>query len=492
MHFELDPMYRHNQNQLEFEAFKHPFKSRLDTSNRWVKLASLIPWNEFEEYYQKSLAKTRMGSPAKSVRMALGALIIKEKPNVSDEECVEQIRENPYLQYFIGLKEFTYSYSFNPSMFVHFRKRFSDDVMLKINEIICQKASKPKSKDDDQTKGDGTGHYNKGKLIVDAACAPSDITYPTDLKLLNKAREKTEKIIDVLHKNRKTLDQKPRTYRKVARKDYLSVAKSKHAGIKKIRRCIRHQLGYLSRNLKNIDMLATEVSFTNLNRQQYKDLLVISELYRQQQWMHDKRSRRIDDRIVSISQPHVRPIKRGKESADTEFGAKIAISLVDGYSFVDRASWDNFNEGVDLIDQIESYKKRFGVYPASVHADKIYRNRNNLRYCKEFGIRLSGPRLGRPPKVTEENAKQLKSLKKQTKQDELDRNAVEGKFGQGKRRYGLGRIFTKLSGTSKTSIIITFMVMNLEKWLRAILSFVLFKERRLTQNNLIYNLIFAF
>jgi IS5 family transposase len=114
--------------------------------------------------------------------------------------------------------------------------------------------------------------------------------------------------------------------------------------------------------------------------------------------MYEQRSRRIDDRIVSISQPHVRPIKRGKAGADTEFGAKVSISLVDGVSFVDRISWDNFNEGIDLIGQIKSYRIRFGHYPKSVHADKIYRNRDNRKYCKKHNIRLSGPKLGRPAK----------------------------------------------------------------------------------------------
>jgi IS5 family transposase len=117
---------------------------------------------------------------------------------------------------------------------------------------------------------------------------------------------------------------------------------------------------------------------------------VISEVLRQQQWMYDQRSRRIDDRIVSISQPHVRPIKRGKAGADTEFGAKVSISLVDGVSFVDRISWDNFNEGIDLIGQIESYRIRFGHYPKSVHADKIYRNRDNRKYCKKHNIDYPG------------------------------------------------------------------------------------------------------
>ena len=195
--------------------------------------------------------------------------------------------------------------------------------------------------------------------------------------------------------------------------------------------------------------------------------------------MYNHRSRRIDDRIVSISQPHVRPIKRGKTGADTEFGAKVSISLVDGVSFVDRISWDNFNEGIDLIGQIESYRKRFGCYPESVHADKIYRNRDNRKYCKKHKIRLSGPKPGRPAKVTEENAGKLKAAKQLARQDEIERNAVEGKFGQGKRRYSLHRIMTKLAHTSETAIMVSFLVMNLKRWLATIFFFIFQRARML-------------
>jgi hypothetical protein len=190
--------------------------------------------------------------------------------------------------------------------------------------------------------------------------------------------------------------------------------------------------------------------------------------------MYERRVHRIDDRIVSISQPHIRPIKRGKVVADTEFGAKVSISLVHGFTFTERISWDNFNEGTELIDNIERYKKRFGVYPASVHADKIYRNRENRKYCREHGIRLSGPLLGRPRKVTPENREALKAARQQIRQDELDRIPVEGKFGQGKRRFGLGRIMAKLAGTGATVIALNILVMNLEKLLKTAVSSLLF------------------
>ena len=193
--------------------------------------------------------------------------------------------------------------------------------------------------------------------------------------------------------------------------------------------------------------------------------------------MYDHRSQRVDDRIVSISQPHVRPIKRGKAGSNTEFGAKLSVSMVDGYAFVDRTSWDNFNECLDLQDQVKAYKQRFGVYPESVHADRIYRTRDNRRYCKKHGIRLSGPRLGRPPKVTPENAAQLKAEANLARQDERDRIPIEGKFGQGKRKYGIGRVMTKLASTSETAIALCFLVMNLERWLAAIFLRLFFKER---------------
>jgi hypothetical protein len=127
-------------------------------------------------------------------------------------------------------------------------------------------------------------------------------------------------------------------------------------------------------------------------------------------------------RVYQFSQPHLRPIKRGKAGA---VGAKLSISLIDGVSFVDRISWDNYNEGLDLTGQIESCRERFGCYPESVHADKIYRNRDNRRYCMKHNIRLSGPKLGRPPKKTEANAERFEAEKKQSRQDEIDRNAVE-------------------------------------------------------------------
>ncbi len=470
-----ESMYRKiDHNQMVFEGFYLPFGGKLRRDNRWVILSKKIPWEEVEDAYIVNFSEEDLGSPAKSSRIAFGALILKEHLGVTDRELVEQIAENPYLQYFLGLSEYQEEAPFHDSMLTHFRKRFSQEALLKINEAIAHRVLGEGQKEGEASKDDEDEDppSPKGKLIVDATCTPADIKYPTDLNLLNEAREKTEEIIDRLHSCSTSPEKKPRTYRQKARKDFLRIAKTKQAGRKKIRQGVGKQLRYLRRNLAAISLMAQASLLVHLSRSQYRHLLVIHELFRQQQWMYENRSHRIANRIVSISQPHVRPIIRGKAGSDVEFGAKVSVSLVDGMSFVGRISWEAYNESGDLLDQIEAYRRRFGHDPASVHADKIYRTRENIRTCKSRGIRLSGPPLGRPRKVTDQNAEQLNQEKRVRRRDEIDRIAIEGKFGQGKRRFGLSRIMAKLAVTSEVMIMVSFMVMNLELALSKAVSFL--------------------
>jgi len=490
-------MYRRKNTKQLFleEDFFLPFGGKLRSDNRWVILAKMIPWDLAESFYSKHFSQSGRGAPAKSARIALGALIIKERLGVSDEEAVEQIRENPYLQYFLGFHKFSDEPPFDPSMYVHFRKRFTLEELNQINEAIVQaeKASRENTQESNANDDDGDDHTsgNRGKLIIDATCAPADIRYPTDIGLVNEAREKSERIIDILFAPLKGTQRKPRTYRQKARKLFVKHIKKRKSTARQRRKALGQQLGFLRRNLETIAKLAEQVPLTLLSRRHYRDLLVIHEVYRQQHWMHQHRCQRISDRIVSISQPHVRPIVRGKASAPCEFGAKLSVSLVDGSVFLDRLEWDPYNESGDLVSQIEAYKQRFGCYPKSVHCDKIYRTRANRKYCKERGIRLSGPPLGRPPKQTAENAAELKRRKRQQRQDELDRIPIEGKFGQGKRRFGLNRIMAKLAHSSETVIAIIFIVMNLEKWLGRPFFALLFRcwHSSKTIQNTIYTLL---
>jgi hypothetical protein len=554
MHFGEHCMYRMPETQqLTFDKFFLPFGGKLCRDNRWVRLADLIPWAEFDAAYAATLTGSQMGCPALPVRVALGALIVKERLGTSDRETVAQIQENPYLQYFLGFHEFRDTLPFDPSLFVQFRKRLGQEFLAQVNDRICALAGVPQpsaptplptelsspessheastassemsaptepnlsdspneashaasatpvapcpttedtgscsdptpsSKTGDTPSSDTQGtdnssastssepsessSANRGKLIMDATCAPADIAYPTDLNLLNDAREQAEQLVDVLYAPLQGQITKPRTYRRQARKAYLAAAKARRLSKAKRRKAVGEQLRFLRRDLRHIDDLLTHdgVSVVLFSSRQYRLLLVIQEVARQQQEMFQQRSCRIEGRIVSLSQPHVRPIVRGKAKAPTEFGAKLSVSVIHGFVFLDRLDWENFNESTRLIAQVEDYKARFGIYPASVHADKSSRTRANREYCKTRGIRLSGPPLGRPPKQTEENYAELAAQKRLARQDERDRNVVEGKFGQAKRRFSLGRVMTKLADTSACAIAVTMLVINLGKWLR--------------------------
>ena len=190
--------------------------------------------------------------------------------------------------------------------------------------------------------------------------------------------------------------------------------------------------------------------------------MVLKKLHQQQQYMHENKVHSVENRIVSIAQLYVRPIVRGKAKTPTEFGAKLSISLIDSHVFLDKLEWDNYNEGQNLNQSVKRYHERTGYYPLSVHVDAIYRNRENLSFCKAHGIRLSGPKLGRPPKVASAKDKKL------ARQDARDRIPVEGALGVGKRRYNLGLIMTRLQETSESVIAMQFLVMNLAHRLRFI------------------------
>jgi hypothetical protein len=407
--------------------------------------------------------------------------------DLRDRETVQQIQENMYMQYFLGFSSFSDEEPFDASLFVEFRKRLGVEQINAINEKILnlsisqQEGVSANNKKENEPPGSTpttivenqeatqigeepallkpdeqpSAITHCGQLIVDATACPQDISFPTDLNLLDNAREKSEELIDVLCKA-SLHKRKPRTYRKIARKLYLKTAQKKVKSKKEIRRALRQQLGFVKRNIKNILKLLTAYETIPLNAHQYKYLLVIQTVYDQQAKMYKEKSHTVEDRIVSIHQPHVRPIVRGKTNAKVEFGAKINVSLMNGFAFLEDLSWDAFNEGTRLIKTVEQYKARFGYYPKEVLADKIYCNRTNRARLKELEIVLVAKALGRP-----------RALSNHIRPGQ--RNPIEGKFGQAKTAYGLNRIKARLAQTSSSWIATIVMVLNLVKLTRQVL-----------------------
>jgi IS5 family transposase len=159
-----------------------------------------------------------------------------------------------------------------------------------VEKISSLTPVKTEKKKDSDAKNESV---NRGKLIIDAPSAPADISYPTDLGLLNGARVHTEKIIDILYKQIKyQTNKKPRTYRNLARKDYLAVAKQRRPTRNKRRQALKKKLQYIKRNLAHIEQLIESgATLENLNKKQYKTWLVLTEVYRQQLWLFENTNR---------------------------------------------------------------------------------------------------------------------------------------------------------------------------------------------------------
>jgi IS5 family transposase len=182
------------------------------------------------------------------------------------------------------------------------------------------------------------------------------------MSILNEARVITECFIDIIYMYyNPVFDVKPRDYRQVAHKDFIAYTKKRKPRSKVRRKAIYKQLNYLKRNIRHLEgMLAIvdALDFTYFDPQDFSEIAkmkarfeVVKKVYIQQRYMYENRVTRVADRIVSISQPHVRPIVRGKAGKNVEFGAKISLSVLEGFCFIEHLSWDSFNESTDLISQ---------------------------------------------------------------------------------------------------------------------------------------------
>ena len=243
---------------------------------------------------------------------------------------------------------------------------------------------------------------------------------------------------------------KPRTYRRTLNGAYLDYSKKKKKSKAIHRKMTRKLLESVNRNINHIDRMLDEFEKRgdrfSLSHTEQRLLWIIRTAFEQQKQMYDTDSHSCTDRIVSIYQPHVRPIPRGKIKSQIEFGAKLGVSLDDGFARINTFSWDAYHEAGDLIKQVDAFKELHGHYPKLVQVDKIYATQENRRWLKERGIRITAPPLGRRPAKTAQTYYQKRKARKEA----AERNHIEGKFGQGKNGYNLNEIRARLRSTSES------------------------------------------
>ncbi|MCR4573525.1 MAG: IS5 family transposase [Lentisphaeria bacterium] len=444
-----------SSHQITFHDFNQSCGMSLDMGNEWCRLAHAVDWAAAERLYKENFP-SRTRHPAFPVRMALGALVIQKRMKLSDRALVKAVAENPYYQYFIGLESFAARCPFTYSTLAGFRKRLAADVLMKINESFLETAAPTpehggggRKPEQDGPEQDGP---NAGTAILDATCSPSNIRCPQDFSLLDEAGEKLELMIDGLHRQLDGKSRRPRTYRRVMRKAYLGVTKAKSRPAKKVRALIYKELCTVKRNLAFMDAYLAHGG--SLTAAQAARLGTIRELYRQQKEMFDERKHRVDARIVSVSQPYIRPIVRGKVRAPIEFGAKYDVSVDEkGHARLEKLSFDAYNECGVLQDTLGRYKERTGHYPLKVLVDRIYRTKENRDWCRSRGICMSGRGPGRPKAGDGE-------AKREEHRDDLARNEVKRFFSREKRTCSTALVVAKLACTTLASIALSVFVAN--------------------------------
>lgn len=403
-----------------YESYRQTFEK-----TELGRMRKLLPLHQMAETFglvNKSLQPKRGRKSYFTPEGKVALMFLKMYTQLSAPKLMEQLNGNVHYQIFCDIY-------INPERPLTNYKLIDDVVSelagnLKIQELQNKLAEawKPYMKDLDT-------------MYTDATCYESEMRYPTDAKLLWEGIEKSYKIMcDV---SKRAGIHRPKTKYLDVEKANMGYVKQRRHSKSQTRRLTRRLVNLLGKILKEIRRMEREHSDSNLLTDKEKKVIdIITKTYRQQKNHFESNDPResIPNRIVSLAKPYVRPIVRGKEVKNVEFGAKCNNILVDGISFIEKLSFNAFNEGTRLQHCIKMHKRLFGVDVKKIGGDTSYAGTSNRDFCKEKDIRTSFVKRGRPSQEKKE---------KDFVRQELARvraTAMEGSFGTQKEHYGMRRI----------------------------------------------------
>jgi IS5 family transposase len=395
-----------------------------------------------EEVYREYFSD-RMGRPAKDSRLICGLLVVKHTKGFSDEEVVEEYLENPYVQAFCGEERFVTEGGIDPSLLSKIRKRLGKAFFRQLENDVLEVLKRRQM-------------VRRREHLLDATVVPANMEYPTDAKLLNRARQWVVKAIRVIRR-RCDVKGKVRTYCRKAQAAYLGFQKKRKRTKAAVRLMRGKLLRYLRRNIGQLEKLLRGYGerLKAKERKVLEDRLrTVKTIYDQQRELWKTRARTVKDRIVSLHLPHIRPIVRGKDGRDVEFGPKVLLSWVDGFGFLDGLKFEAHNEGALWGESLELHKKRFGEFPTESTGDGIFGTRANRAMLKEKGVRGGVKALGRSASTTE-NKKWLREKQK------IRGSRMEGIIGHAKNHFGLDRIRYTIKDGEEMWIRLGVLAMNL-------------------------------
>jgi IS5 family transposase len=415
----------------KYHFFKNSLFGQIHDSLPWEELAALLPKEN-----------TGPGAPKWFDAKGMFALMfLKAYLNVSDRQLIERFNTDYSLQMFCGKLLAEDKQIRDTTILTRVRKYIEEHCEWeRIQEVLL-----------DCWKRDVD---NSHVLLMDATCYESYIRFPTDVKLLweschwvfEKQLYRLCKVFRIKRPRSKYTDQKRKqlAYSRKRKKTYRET--------KARRKSLVHLLGKGLGQLQEVlDMYRAEC----MGPEDFSYLRTIKKVLVQQTFLLDHRPEELKDRIVSLHKPYVRPIKRGKENKPVEFGMKAHVLQVDGLSFLDTMSFNNFNETTRLKLSVLKHRRIFGK-TSQLGADRIYASNANRRYCTENGIFTCFPKKG--PKKHPKPEQILSA--------EISRQratVMEGVFGTQKDFYGLRKIRVKGEKREKLMVLFAAMAANAVK-----------------------------
>jgi IS5 family transposase len=405
-------------NQQQRELFRPLLSDFIDLNHELVLLSQKIDWKYFENEFASLYSN--VGQPAMSTRLMVGCLILKQLYNLGDETIAIEWKMNPYMQYFCGEAHFQHKFPFDPSDFVHFRKRIGVEGVEKIfSHSVTLHGSRAKSK----------------MLLSDTTVQENNTTFPTDAKLAKRIIDRCNKIAE--NEGIQQRQSYKRVSKQLLRDTYNPSHPKRRIKARKAQQKLRTLAGRQLRELeRNLDQEATN---------QYANDL---KLYRRviQQRKDDK------NKIYSLHKPFTCCIAKGKMHKPYEFGNKIGL-LVNPKSLVILAIESFTGNPHDshtiepLLNQIE---KNFQYQPQEVVYDRGGRGKSEIK-----GVSISTP--NKPLKLDSEYIKRVKRKKFRR------RAAIEPVIGHLKKQFGMGQNYLSGDNSPKINALLAAAAWNFKK-----------------------------
>jgi len=403
------------------------------------ELYKSIPFDELSKHIDKP-KRSISGKGCKpwfDVKGGIALQVLKSYYRCSDAQLIELLNGNWEMQFFCGIQLKPGERIKDEDMVGRWRSYLGKDLNMDKLQMICVQRWKPYMQ-----------HTHTG--FVDATVYESYIEYPTDAKLIWKSCCDVYAMIKQARKKAKLRD--TRINHEKRKIEYLSFAKRRKKSKRQNKKICKALLKYLHRLIKQLGDLR-EKHLVILGASQHNRLGIINKVKEQQWKLYFGKQSRVQDRIVSLHKPYVRPIIRGKEVKPVEFGVKVNMLQVDGISFIEHSSYDNFNEGTRLQNSIHLHQRYFGACH-QIGADAIYATNDNRKYCTQNNIATSFVAKGTQGKNKEQKSQMRSILGK------IRSTVLEGSFGNEKNHYQMNKIKARTENNEKVWIFFSLLTCN--------------------------------